>query len=845
MLRKVGVVRTTACAAEVIHAGVSPSVRCFDHANRSPHLSMKLAVLILHHAVFGAWLRLLGLGLLLSAGVAAQPVHLLSSGLPTPVNGDGASGDNFGIAVASAGDVAVVGAYGDTQVAAGATFGVAQGAAYVFEKVDGNWLPLQKLVPQPIGASGDNYGVSVALVDDVIAIGAPRRDPDSRFEAGSVFIYGRSAEGYLLRQILTPAFPEAEQRFGAALALWQDYLAVGAPWADGGRVDLYRRDGGGNYALERSLFALPGDGNARFGAALAMANGDLLIGAPEAADGGAVYRSVHNGAGWSDAVRLSLAAVADEELGAALALDGDLALVGAPGSAAGTARILTLVQGQWSQTDVIDVAGGSPGDRFGSALVLDASRAAIAAVGALHSEGVVHVYDRAGAALVAASQLDIADGGLAKRFGVSLAFGSDGLLIGADLDRVGPNRGQGTARWFQRGANGYAQTAQLDSGDGAIYDRYGTAVAVDGDIALIGAYLEDTEDGADAGAAHWFERNAGEWQYGGQLRAPDAAIEDRFGIAVDVDSGRMAVGAFWDVIGNNVDQGSVYLYRREGSDWVFEQKLVASDGRQRDYFGFSLSLDGDRLLVGARGASVPALEQGVAYVFSRGAEGWQQQARLDLPFANGFAYFGASVALVGNLALIGAPGATVAAGPVNAGAAFVFVARDDSWSLLSTLQAPQPQANSAYGFAVAADPDHWLIGAFQEGFAGQGAAFVYRSSDAGLDGELRAAFAQPGEALGISVAVQGGTAVLGAPGYDLGQAFGVGSVRVFERGARSWAETEQWFAADGVGGDAFGRAVAFDGRHAVIGAPSRGVDNPLEGHAYVGTAGRLFADGFE
>jgi hypothetical protein len=806
---------------------------------------IKVAALKARSAVSAVCLWSLGLGLLLSAGLAAQPVQLLSTGLPTPVMGDGASGDNFGIAVASAGDVAVVGAYGDTQVAAGATFGIAQGAAYVFERVDGNWLPLQKLVPQPFGENGDNYGVSVALVDDVIAIGAPRRDPDSRFEAGSVFIYGRSTEGYLLRQILLPEYPEAEQRFGAAVFAWQDYLAIGAPRAGGGRVDLYRRDAGGDYAFQRSLFPLPEDGPAGFGVALAMANSGLLIGAPEAAGSGAVYRSRLDAGGWIDALRLPLAAVAGAELGAALALEDNLALVGAPGVGAGSARVLSLSQGQWSQIDVIDAAGGSPGDRFGNALVLDATRAAIAAVAALDSEGVVHVYSRAGAALVELGQLDVADGGLAKRFGISLALGSDGLLIGADLDRVGPNNGQGSARWFQPGSAGYVQTARLDSGDGAIYDRYGTAVAVDGDIALIGAYLEDTVDGADAGAAHWFERIAGDWQYGGQLRAPDAAIEDRFGIAVDVDSGRMAVGAFWDVIGDNVDQGSVYVYRREGADWVFEQKLVASDGRQRDYFGFSLSLEGNRLLVGARGAAVPAPEQGVAYVFVRGVDGWQQQARLDLPFANGFAYFGASVALAGELALVGAPGATVAAGPISAGAAFVFAPRDDAWSLLSTLQAPQPQANSGYGFSVAADAEHLLIGAFQDGFAGQGAAFVYRAGDRVLDGELRAAAAQPGESLGIAVALRNGTALLGAPGYDLGSAFGVGTVRTFERGARRWVEAEQWFAADGVGGDAFGRAVAFDGQHAVVGAPNRGVDNPLEGHAYVGAADHLFSNGFE
>jgi hypothetical protein len=242
---------------------------------------------------------------------------------------------------------------------------------------------------------------------------------------------------------------------------------------------------------------------------------------------------------------------------------------------------------------------------------------------------------------------------------------------------------------------------------------------------------------------------------------------------------------------------------------------------------------------------VPFLEQGVAYVFERGVGGWQQQARLDLPFANAFAYFGASVALSGDLALVGAPGATLAPGPESAGAAYTFVSRGGVWALAGALQAPQPQAGSGFGFSVAADADHLLVGAFQEGFAGQGAAYVYRSLDLGVDGELRAAAAQAGEGLGIAVALRNGTALLGASGYDIGQQFNTGTVRTFKRSEIGWAESEQWFAGDGSGGNAFGRAVAFDGQHAVIGAPLRGVDNPLEGHAYVTTADPVFASGFE
>lgn len=781
---------------------------------------------------------------LVCASVLAQPVHQVTTVLPTPVAGDGNSGDNFGIASAVSGDYAVFGAYGDTVVAPGAMFGIAQGSAYVFVRSGDDWTQVQKLSPEPIGQDGDNFGVSLAMADDFLVVGAPWRSEDGQLESGSVFVYSRSVGGYQLRQILSPGVFAADQRFGGAVALWQDQLAIGAPGAGTGRVDLYQRNAGGAYIYQRSLQPQAGAGAARFGEAVAMADGELLIGAP-AANGGAVYRSSFSLGNWSDATPLAVTAATSMELGAAIAIANGLALVGAPGAGAGEVRVLTGGVGGWTQAGVLTAADGVLGDRFGSALAVDAGRAAIAAVGALFGEGRTYLYSRSGDSFSTVQALDIADGGTANRFGASLSLVSGGVLIGADLDRVGPNPGQGSVRWFRQQADSYAQAAQLSSGNGAIFDRYGTAVAVDGDTALIGAYLEDTDAGGDAGAAHWFRRVGEQWVYGGQLLAPDAAIEDRFGIAVDVDGELMAVGAYWDVVGTEINQGSVYIYRRQGADWVFEAKLVANDGNEGDFFGFALSLDGDRVLVGARGASFPALDQGTAYVFVRGADGWVQEARLQFADLNPRAYLGASVALSGEWALVGAPGATVGDGPVAAGAALVFRRRGSQWLPEGTLQAPQPQANSAYGFAVAADADHLLVGAFGDGSFGTGTGYVYRSADLSLDGQLRANLAQPGEGLGISVALSGTTAMLGAAGHDLAGQSGSGTVRIFARDAQGWREDQQWFAADAAAGDGFGRAVALDGIHALIGAPGKAGADPLEGIAYVERINGLFADGFE
>ncbi len=337
----------------------------------------------------------------------------------------------------------------------------------------------------------------------------------------------------------------------------------------------------------------------------------------------------------------------------------------------------------------------------------------------------------------------------------------------------------------QQGAE-YVAVARLDNGDGAMFDRFATAVAVDGDMAVAGAYVEDTLAGADAGAAHWYRRVAGGWVHGGRLVAPDAEIEDRFGIAVDISGDWMAIGAFWDVVNGNVDQGSAYLFRRQGDDWVFDTKLTDITGNPGDYFGFALALDGDTLAIGARGDSDISLEQGAVHIFVRQGAGWAAQARIDPPTVNGLGYFGASVAVDGDRMLVGAPGMTIEPGPVAAGAAYVYERTGTAWQLAGVLQAPQPASNAAYGFAVASDRERLLVGAFQDGVQARGAAYVHRADTLALDGELRATLGQPGELAGISVALAGPRAYLGASGFDRNGANGSGRVlETIDLGGRS------------------------------------------------------------
>lgn len=790
-----------------------------------------------------AWL-LLG-GFLLAAALQAQSVQLATQSIDPPREGDGATADNFGAAIATWEDTIAIGATGDVVVVPGIPLGVEQGSVYLFQRQGTSWELVRKLTAEPFGEDGDAYGRRLAMGAELLAVAAPNRRVGTQAAAGAVFVYqGQGAQTSLLQRLESPT-AGFEERFGSALALDGSTLAVGVPGA--ARVEIYGRSGQGELMLQQVLRPPVSTPGGDFGRALALSGDALLIGAPAAPGGGLVFHARLGDSGWSDPVAVAVSPPGEgAELGASLAIHADLALVGLPGFGNGAVQMLARTGDGWQPFGAFTASEGQAGDRFGSALALDAERAVIAASAALNQEGAVYVFDRVDQQFIPTVRLDMVQEQTAARFGTAVASIAGGVLVGADREHVNSNLSQGAVRLYLAQASGYVLGQRLTSGDGAYFDRYGISVALATDLALVGAFLEDTAVGPDAGRVHWFRRVGADWEYAGAIEAPDGDIEDRFGIAVATDGERAIVGAYWDIIGDNVDQGSAYVYRREGDAWIFEAKLSAADGRPRDYFGFAVAIEGDLALIGARGASVPFLERGAAYVFERSSSGWAESARLLAPEIAARVYFGTSVAIDDRRLLIGAPGASGSGGEAGAGAAWSYHAVGGEWSLQHELRAPQPRANAAFGFSVAADRGRSLVGAFQDGLAAtaHGSAYVF-DRDGQLEARLDAAEPQQGEGLGIAVALNGDVAVLGSSGFDLVGRPNSGALRIFERAQGAWLEKELVLAFDAEGGDQFGRSVAVIPGLIAAGAPSKSRDNPLEGAAYLYPGDRLLGDGFE
>jgi len=203
------------------------------------------------------------------------------------------------------------------------------------------------------------------------------------------------------------------------------------------------------------------------------------------------------------------------------------------------------------------------------------------------------------------------------------------------------------------------------------------------------------------------------------LNAGDGTAEDEFGVAVALSHDTAVVGAYRD----NGATGSAYVFVRNGDEWILQDKLSAGDATTGDYFGFSVSIEDDVVMVGAYGDDTPAgVDAGSVSVFLRNAGHWQQQAKLVAADAAAGDYFGASVALSGGSALMGAvlddgPGGN------QSGSAYVFVGSGGNWNQQAKLTAHDATTEDRFGYTLALEGDTALVGAYADDTA--------RGADAG------------------------------------------------------------------------------------------------------------------
>ena len=361
---------------------------------------------------------------------------------------------------------------------------------------------------------------------------------------------------------------------------------------------------------------------------------------------------------------------------------------------------------------------------------------------------------------------------------------------------------------------------RLVASDGAAHDEFGHSVSLSGDRAIVGAHLDNDQ----SGSAYIFERQGDDtWQEVFKLTAGDGEAEDWFGYSTSLSGNRAIVGA-WRDDDQGTESGSAYVYERQGDgSWQELAKLTAISGDPGDFFGYSVSLSGDYAIVGARGEG-GLFEQGAAYIFERqGDDTWQQVVKFRGAEEDWWGWFGASVALfAGSRALVGAPGA--GDNGFQSGSVHVYERQGNGiWLEVEELQATDGDGGDRFGSSVSLAADRAIAGAFFDEDSGSesGSAYVFERQGDGTwleAAKLNASDGLPFDRFGTSVSISGDRAIVGSYLHD-DSATDAGSAYIYLRqGDGSWTEVGELTASDVATGDRFGVSVSISGDRALLGA---------------------------
>lgn len=400
------------------------------------------------------------------------------------------------------------------------------------------------------------------------------------------------------------------------------------------------------------------------------------------------------------------------------------------------------------------------------------------------------------------------DGSADDFFGTSIGLSADGrtAIVGGIQDDVGSNADQGSARVFDFNGDTWVQRGgALTPSDGDAGDFFGRAVALsaDGQTAIVGGDLDDVGPNTVQGSARVFDWNGTAWVQRGDAVTPiDGASGDQFGLSVDLSADGLTaiIGGPGDTVGSNFQQGSARVFDWNGSAWVQRGGVVTPTvADASSYFGESVALSSDGLtaIISGRGDNH---SRGSARVFDWDGSAWIERGKpLKRTPAEIGAHYGETVAMSadGNTAIVGGGGSSG-----DGGAAFVFAWDGTAWvhrGGLLTDFGDTPHESNFFGAAVAmsADGQTVIVGAPFDDIGSnthQGSArvFDWDGTTYRQRGELLTpSDGQANDAFGGAVAISddGLTAFIGGYGDDIGPNAEQGSVRMFTWDGTAWRDS--------------------------------------------------------
>lgn len=762
-----------------------------------------------------------------------------------PSNGDVRA--EFGTSVAMHGPLVVVGAPNQREGIDGS------GGAYVYRFNGSEWVEeaaLRAADPAPV----DRFGISVAVAQDTIVVGSYLADIEEHDNAGAAYVFEYEDGAWLQSEKITAVDREADDRFGAGVAIRGDMMVIGAMRDDDngndfGSAYLYERDGEA-WQLQAKLRASEQFNGGSFGSAVALVDSGAIIGAPFAFLGRAyIYQGIEEDCNANDAVDLcDITNGLSEDCNANHVPDEcdiesgrsrDENENGVPDECEGACCLPD--EGCRDSVHINDCEAG----RFLPGVACKDLDPPCGTIGACCAPDGVCNDD--------VSEMDCPDRfvpeiSCAEISPPCVAVGACCAIGGTCEDDVpmdacdGRFVIQGTCADIDPPCLEICEDAELQrllDEEGEASDLFGVALDMEGDLALIGA-LGDDEAGSGAGTVHTFRFDGASWVFEGQLFGSDTDRFDRFGAAVDMDGVTAVIGAY--SAGTN---GAAYVFRYDANEaaWIEEAILHAEDGESSDWFGGDVAISGDLVIVGAERDDDNGGNAGSAYVFRHSEGNWLQEAKLLPDDGEAGDFFGAASALDGNRAMIAAPFNDDSGS--SSGSVYVFEFDGESWVQTAKLTAADGRAGDRFGGEISLQRDTAAIGAVgDDDSSGSGAVYIYHYDGAQWRQEIEL-HGPHGRSAGFGYSVDLSSDWLAVGTLAGTSERGIDSAHLFERVGDSWRQRFAWTPADPSTGESSGMSVAVWDGVILAGAHNWGTERERQGAAYVFGAADCNANGTE
>ena len=419
-------------------------------------------------------------------------------------------------------------------------------------------------------------------------------------------------------------------------------------------------------------------------------------------------------------------------------------------------------------------------------------------------------------------------------------------------------------------AQNWTQITKAVASDRAEDDRFGCKVAISGDYAIVGAFLEDEDasggnTASSAGSAYIFKNIAGIWTQIQKVVASDRNGSANFGSSVDINGDYAIIGApneDYDASGSNyiINPGVAYIFKNISGTWTEIKKIVASDRARDEFFGNSVSISDNYAIVGAYQEDISTsytTNEGAAYIFTNNLDSWTQLQKIVSSDRASADFFGISVSISGDYIIIGAhyesEDVLGANSLSNAGSAYLFKNNAGTWSQVQKIVAGDRDTYDQFGVSVSISGDYAIIGAQTEDhdvsgtnlLSNAGSAYIFKNNS-GTWSQIQKIVANDrgaGDAFGFSVSISGDYAFIGAC-YEDENASGsatlsaAGSAYIFKNNTGTWAQFQKIVSSDRAIDDYFGYSVAISGDNAISGAYYE--DHDASGQNYLWAAGSSY-----